>query len=73
MATINLSEKYSVTYSVDKAASGYEAAGEIWKRDKGKQKKTGIKFRAKGRTMQAAVNAAKEEAKRVCPVDDEML
>lgn len=69
MATVTLSNKnYSATYSLDPAPSGgWVAVGEIWKSEKGKQIKTGIKFRANAATRQAAANAAREAAEDMCP------
>jgi len=68
MATITLSNReYSATYSIDKAASGYVAKGQLWKSEKGKEIATGIKFTAHAPTRQAAANAARAAAEDVCP------
>jgi hypothetical protein len=68
MTTIDLNKEYSATYTVEKAGSGYEGTGRIWKKGKdGKQISTDIRFRAAGNTQQAAINATQKEAARVCP------
>jgi hypothetical protein len=69
MSTFKINKKYSATFSLDKARSGYEAKGELWKHSNGKQEPTGIKFLAIGTTRQNAINNAHKEAERVCPDD----
>jgi hypothetical protein len=70
MATFNLNEKYSATYTVEKGGSGWETIGRLWKVGKdGMQVATDIRFRATGITLQAAIDAAHREARRVCPDD----
>jgi len=65
MVTFNIGKKYSTTYSIKKAAKGWEFDGQIWKNDK----PTGIRFSGTGKTRQNAVNNASRKALEVCPDD----
>ncbi|MCK1335760.1 hypothetical protein IVB38_06860 [Bradyrhizobium sp. 38] len=63
MASFKINDKYSARYSLEKEGSGWVAEGELWKGDT----KTKIRFRATGKTRQAAVNSAHREARNCVP------
>jgi hypothetical protein len=63
VATFDINDKYSATYSYHRSAEAWVAKGELFRGSK----PTGITFRGVGKTLQAAVNAAHTEALRMCP------
>ena len=65
MATFDINETHSATYTVTKVKSGYVGKGTIFKGNED----TGIEFIATGKTSQAAVNATMAAARRVCPAE----
>jgi hypothetical protein len=65
MATFDISDKYSATYTYEKIKEGWHCAGRIW--DRSTNKPTNITFEGKGRTKGSAVDRATADAKRVCP------
>ena len=70
MATFEINKKYSANFALDKAKSGWEAAGRLYKKRKDDtQLATDIRFRVTGNTRQAAVNAAQQKAAELCPDD----
>jgi hypothetical protein len=63
MASFKINDQYSATYTVEKAASGWIAEGQLWKGDKPAK----IRFKATGNTRQAAVDKAHSEARSLVP------
>jgi hypothetical protein len=64
MATFDIDEKHSATYTVTKARKGFEGTGTIWKGSK----RTGISFSATGTTQANAINNTQKAARSACPV-----
>jgi hypothetical protein len=63
MATFQIDDRYSATYTVEKAGSGWVAEGQLWKGDK----PTKIRFKVTRNTRQAAVNGAHSKARSLVP------
>jgi hypothetical protein len=65
MATFDISDRYSATYTYEKIKEGWRCPRQIW--DRSTHKPTHISFEGRGRTKGSAANRAAEEARRVCP------
>jgi len=69
MARMNITGRFGVSYSINRAKGGYVATGRVW--DVVTERPTDISFIARGRTVAAAGARVLAEARKLCPADED--